>query len=99
MKSWVAKVVILNLGASLAKVKTWVAKSPKKQKVANFKFHKAIKEGKNAFDRQNRQKSIKIEKMAIKCIFAFFNCLMKFENGDILLFLATKVFTFANPIQ
>ena len=38
----------------LAKRKTLVAKVAKKKKVANFKFHKAIKEGKNALDRKSR---------------------------------------------
>ena len=31
-----------------------VAKVAKKKKVAKFKFHKAIKEGKNALDRKSR---------------------------------------------
>ena len=83
--------VALTLVLALQRWKLWSPKSPKKEEVAILKFHKAIKQGKNACYRQIAKNALKTIKMAIKCISTFLNCLMKFWNGDFSSFLATKV--------
>ena len=83
--------VVLTLVLALQRWKLWSPKSPKKEEVAILKFHKAIKQGKNACYRQIAKNASKTIKMAIKCISTFLNCLMKFWNGDFSSFLVTKV--------